>query len=126
MNQKLFKKLVLLIVIMSGNLFFAQTIKGVVTANGTTLPGVSVFVEGSKNGTSTDANGAFELNNVALKSTLVFSYVGYKNVAVKASATMNGVMVSESLNFEEVVVIDTEHRKRKMLMAPLALLKLLR
>ena len=113
MKQKLFKKLILLIIILSGNLFFAQTIKGVVTSNGTTLPGVTVLVEGTKNGTITDIDGAFILNKVDPKATLVFSYVGFKNVSMKAATTMNVVMTSDSQKLDEVVVIGYGTSKRK-------------
>ena len=113
MNQKLFKKLVLLIVIMSGNLFFAQTIKGVVTSNGTTLPGVSVLVEGTSNGTITDLDGAFTLSKVDAKATISFSYVGFRNLKMKASPSMKVAMISDSEKLDEVVVIGYGTSKRK-------------
>lgn len=113
MKQKVLKKLVVLLIGLWGNSFFAQTVKGVVTSNGATLPGVSVLVEGTSNSTSTDANGLFVLNKVAAKATLIFSYVGYKNVAVKASADMTVVMTSESQNLDEVVVIGYGTSKKK-------------
>lgn len=113
MNQKLFKKLVLLIVIMSRNLFFAQTIKGVVTSNGTTLPGVSVLVEGTSNGTITDLDGAFTLSKVDAKATISFSYVGFRNLKMKASPSMKVAMISDSEKLDEVVVIGYETTRGK-------------
>ena len=59
---------------------FAQghSISGIVT-DGTDEPliGVSVVVKGTTNGTSTDVNGRYVLDNVGINSTFVFSYVGY-------------------------------------------------
>ena len=51
---------------------------------GTGLPGVSVIIKGTNNGTSTDATGKFVLRGVAPTSVLVFSMTGYKAVELKA------------------------------------------
>jgi len=59
------------------------TVKGVVTdVNGTRLPGVSVQVKGTKNGTNTNLKGEFRLEKIAPDATLVFTSVGYNMVEV--------------------------------------------
>ncbi|WP_242661211.1 SusC/RagA family TonB-linked outer membrane protein [Flavobacterium johnsoniae] len=100
---------------MWGNFFFAQTVKGKVTSGGLGLPGVSVIVEGTKNAATTDFDGGFILNNVDPKSTLIFSYIGYKNVSVPADtkSVMKINMVNDLEKLNEVVVIGYGTSKRK-------------
>ena len=53
-------------------------VKGVLTSadDGQPLPGVSVSVKGTTLGMMTDLNGYYQLGNVPVNSTLVFSFVG--------------------------------------------------
>src|SRR5699024_9301777 len=57
-----------------------ETISGQVTDNSTgeTLPGVNILVKGTSAGTSTDAEGQYELTVESLQDTLVVSYIGYQ------------------------------------------------
>ncbi|MEO8254120.1 MAG: TonB-dependent receptor [Flavobacterium sp.] len=100
---------------MWGNFFYAQTVKGKVTSGGVGLPGVSVLVQGTKNGTTTDMDGTFALNNVEPKSPLIFSYIGYRNVTLLADtkSAMQVVMVNDLEKLNEVVVIGYGTSKRK-------------
>jgi TonB-linked SusC/RagA family outer membrane protein len=53
-------------------------IRGRVTDDkGAPLQGASVQVKGAKTGTTTNANGEFELKDVETNSTIVISYIGY-------------------------------------------------
>lgn len=115
MQKRTLKKLLYLIVCLWGNFFFAQTVKGKVTSGGVSLPGVSVVVQGTKNGTATDFDGSFTLNNVEPKAILVFSYIGYKNLSIPADtkSEMQVVMVNELEKLNEVVVIGYGTSKRK-------------
>ena len=89
---------------------FAQnniTIKGQVidAATNESLIGVSIQEKGTTNGTITDMNGNYSLT-AANNSTLVFSYIGYQTVELKASAA-NGVikLKEDSETLQEVVVV---------------------
>ncbi|WP_286969957.1 SusC/RagA family TonB-linked outer membrane protein [Flavobacterium sp. UBA4854] len=115
MQKKTLKKLLCLIVCMWGNFFFAQTVKGKVTSGGLGLPGVGVAVQGTKNATTTDFDGGFILNNVDPKSTLIFSYIGYKTVTLQADtkSVMVVNMVNDLEKLNEVVVIGYGTSKRK-------------
>jgi len=46
--------------------------------DGQVLVGVSVALAGTKNGTSTDANGTFKISIPANGAVLTFTYIGYK------------------------------------------------
>lgn len=55
------------------------TVKGqVVDATGEPVIGATVQVKGTTNGTITDFDGNFTLNNVPEKGILVISYIGYR------------------------------------------------
>ena len=71
------------------------------------LPGVSVFVKGTANGTSTDFDGFFTLNTVSNGATLVFSYIGFKTreVTISNGDALN-ITLQEDVNaLDEVVVV---------------------
>ena len=60
-----------------------KTIKGrVITEDGKPLPGTSIIISGTSDGTMPDANGYFELKS-ANDSPIVFSFVGYQSVKVQ-------------------------------------------
>ena len=89
---------------------FAQssiTIKGQVVdaATNESLIGVSIQEKGTTNGAITDMDGHYSLK-VADNSTIVFSYIGYQTVELKASAA-NGVikLKEDSETLQEVVVV---------------------
>ncbi|NHN27196.1 TonB-dependent receptor [Flavobacterium jejuense] len=115
MKKKLIKKLLFLFLFLSGNFFFAQTVKGKVTSGGFSLPGVSVVVDGTNNGTNTDFDGLFSLSNVPAGATLTFSYVGFKTIQVpaKIGSVMEVTMSEDAQSLDEVVVIGYGTTKRK-------------
>ena len=88
---------------------FAQTsVTGTVTSSddGGTLPGVSVVVEGTSLGTTTDMDGKFSLSVPADATALVFSFVGMETqtVAFTGQTVVNVVMNASALDLDEFVV----------------------
>ena len=69
----------------------AQDVSGTVTDVNGPLPGASVVVKGTTNGTQTDFDGNYTLSNVDSNATLVVSYIGYatQEVAVNGQTTIN-------------------------------------
>jgi TonB-linked SusC/RagA family outer membrane protein len=108
------KKLLLLIVlfVFAGSLtLLAQTkvITGTVSSSVEgegPIPGVTVQVKGTTIGTVTDANGKYTLNVPQNATTLVFTYIGMKKqeIAIGGRSEINGVMESDILGLDEVVV----------------------
>ncbi|SIN71451.1 TonB-linked outer membrane protein, SusC/RagA family [Chitinophaga niabensis] len=82
--------------------------------NGDPLPGVTVSVKGTGNGTTTDANGRFLLNNVTPPATLVFSYIGFSSQSVEAGARREFAiqLQRESRSMQQVVVIGYGTQKK--------------
>lgn len=87
----------------------AQEIKlsGVVTAkeDGLPMPGVSVFVKGTTNGTITDFDGNYHLT-ATQGSVVVFSFIGMttQEVVVGNTTSINVVLQNDATDLEEVVV----------------------
>ncbi|MDR1454893.1 MAG: TonB-dependent receptor [Tannerella sp.] len=85
------------------------SIRGEITdAGNLPLPGVTVMVQGTTIGTSTDADGKFTLAGVpGENSVLLISYIGFKQltVTVGKERTFRLVMQELSTELEEVVVV---------------------
>ena len=98
--------MLLLFVLATISAYAQKTVTGKVTDQaGLPLPGVSVIEKGTKNGTSTNAEGTFTIS-VQPGSTLTFSSVGWgiKEVVVGASNAIN-VSLSEDANTLNDVVV---------------------
>lgn len=113
--KRLFKAMVLPVVMLFALQGWGQTVvSGTVTGTeGQPLAGVSVLLQGTSTGTSTDANGAFMIN-APQGSTLVFSYVGYQDYEwVVSGAVANIAMVQgQSSGLNEVVVVAYGTRRK--------------
>lgn len=86
----------------------SQTVTGQVTdPSGSPLPGVTVVVKGTTQGTVTDFDGYYSLSNVPDNTILVFSFVGMKTqeVTVGNRNTVNAVMDEETIGLEEIVAV---------------------
>lgn len=98
-----------LVLWLAGLNLYAQnmTVSGKVTSFGDEEPliGVNVTVMGSLNGTITDFEGMYSLENVNPSATLEFSYVGYENkrISVNAQSVIN-VSLSAGTVLNEAVI----------------------
>jgi TonB-linked SusC/RagA family outer membrane protein len=84
----------------------AETIKGTVKdAKGQPLPGVSVAIKGTSQGTQTDGNGAFSIQ-AKVGDVLVFSYLGYvkQEVPVTGTGALSILLAEDRAQLQEVVV----------------------
>lgn len=86
----------------------AQTrVSGIVSDQNRPLPGVSVIVDGTSNGASTDFDGRYTLSNVPSNATLVVSYVGYvtQRVPLNGQTSLNISLAEDLQALDEVVVV---------------------
>ena len=92
----------------------AQTVAGNVSDGMGPLSGANVLVKGTTNGTQTDFDGNYALENVNNSATLVFSYLGYKTVEVpvNGNSTVNVTMEEDASQLEEVVLIGYGSQKK--------------
>ena len=74
---------------------------------GETVIGASVLVKGTTNGTITDVDGNFTLNNVQENAVLQVSFVGYKtqDIALKGQSNVKVTLEEDTEVLDEVVVI---------------------
>jgi TonB-linked SusC/RagA family outer membrane protein len=85
-----------------------QSVKGRVTnEKGEPVPGATVVIKGTGNGTITDSNGNYTLGNVPGDATLIISFVGMKSqeVAVAGQTAINVSLQEETIGLEEVVAV---------------------
>jgi TonB-dependent starch-binding outer membrane protein SusC len=109
------------------NLYAQQrTVKGLVTDDqGIGLPGVSVLVKGSTNGTVTDTDGNYSLSVSSSNDVLVFSFIGYKPQEIYAGdqSTVNISLQTDIQQLSEVVVVGYGEQERKDLTGSVASVK---
>lgn len=85
-----------------------KTIRGRVSdSKGQPLPGVTVVVKGTTNGTITGSDGQYRISDVPAASTLIFSFVGMKTqeMAIQDQSVINVTMVEDAIGLDEVVAI---------------------
>ena len=86
-----------------------KSITGVIKdQKGDAIPGVSITIKGIANrGTSSDANGKFNLSGVDNKTVLKFSSVGFesKELAIGTKSSLEITLEESAANLEEVVVV---------------------
>ena len=98
---------------------FAQvTITGTVIDSdlGDALPGATVMVEGTTNGTSTDFDGNFSIEVSSASGNLIVSYIGYnsKTIAFSDSADLGNIALNASqVGLEEILLIASVAVDRK-------------
>lgn len=123
--QKNLNVLILLLSLLLVNQAFAQQIvlSGKVTdgSSGETLPGVSIVVKGTTNGTITDSYGAYTIK-VEKGTSLIFSYVGYQSQEIKIDGqkTLNVSLRDDLQQIDEVVVVGYGLQKKREITGSIA------
>jgi len=119
--------LLTLFLFFGGILFSAalaqSNISGTVTdESGGPLPGVSVVVDGTTTGVTTDFDGLYSIEVDGADAVLVFSYIGFatQSVPVGANTTLDVQMKEDVQNLEEVVVVGYGTQKKATLTGSVA------
>ncbi|WP_340199764.1 SusC/RagA family TonB-linked outer membrane protein [Ascidiimonas sp. W6] len=115
MKDNLLKSLIILGTFLCFGMTQAQTVSGTVSDANGPLPGASVVVKGTTNGTQSDFDGNYKLDNVGGSAVLVFSYVGYatQEVTVNGRSTINITLQEDAQALDEIVVIGYGTQKIK-------------
>ncbi len=84
-----------------------RTITGVVRDDMGPVTGANIIVKGTTNGTITDFDGKFTLDNVPANAVLQISYIGYlpQEIEVGNQSALNIVLKEDSQALDEVVVV---------------------
>jgi TonB-linked SusC/RagA family outer membrane protein len=95
-----------------------RTVSGKVTDNsGQPLPGVTVVIKGTTQGTVTNSDGNYSLSDIPEDATLVFSFVGMRTeeVVVGTQTSINVTLEADMIGIEEVVAVGYGTQKRSNL-----------
>jgi len=127
MKKNRFLKVALIVLPM---LFFSflsiaqsHNVSGTVTdENNNPMPGVTVVVEGTTQGTITNVDGFYSLDVEDPQSSLVFSFVGMETQIIKIAgrSKIDVTMKSTAVDLEEVVVIGYGTQKKSDLTGAVA------
>ena len=79
------------------------------------IPGVTVVVKGTTNGTTTDVDGKYQINVPENSSVLVFSAVGYltQEKEVGNASVVDIILSTDQKTLEEVVVVGYGTQKKR-------------
>jgi TonB-linked SusC/RagA family outer membrane protein len=107
MKITLLKSLAMVGAFLCFGLSRAQEVSGTVSDSNGPLPGASVVVKGTTNGTQADFDGLYTLSAVGADAILVFSYIGYKKqeVSVNGQTDINVTLKEDAQALEEVIVV---------------------
>jgi TonB-linked SusC/RagA family outer membrane protein len=100
-----------------------KTITGTVKnkADGIPIPGVSVLIQGTANGSTTDFDGNYSIA-ASSGQMLSFSYIGFetKEIKVTGQQTLNIELSESTLKLDEVVVVGFASQKKANLTGAVA------
>lgn len=110
----------LILFLFISTLGFSQghDIGGIVKEKGTGLPipGVNIQINNTTKGVATDFDGGFILKGIPTGSTVVFSYIGYKNFEYKVNGSnlkLSIALEEDAKSLNEVVVIGYGSQKKR-------------
>ncbi|NQU52209.1 MAG: TonB-dependent receptor [Bacteroidetes bacterium] len=92
-----------------------KRITGTVTdESGLPLPGVTVLLKGTTQGTVTNTDGNYFLTNITEDATLVFTFVGMlsQEIAVGNQTSINVSLETDAIGIEEVIAIGYGTQKK--------------
>jgi TonB-dependent SusC/RagA subfamily outer membrane receptor len=110
--------LIFLAILLFSSAVYAQerVVNGVVTeADGSTLPGVSIQLKGTSQGTVTGIDGSYSIRLQGDSDVLIFSYIGFETVEVSVGnrSQVDVQLVVSMKQLQEVVVTALGIRREK-------------
>ena len=108
----LFFRTVACLFIFSTSVFAQNRITGTVTDGFEPLKGVSIIIEGTTNGTTTDLTGKYSIT-AARKDILVYSYVGKEAVKIIVEDVTKVLNIELQSTVEELESVTVTGRKKK-------------
>ncbi|MGQ8334997.1 TonB-dependent receptor [Sunxiuqinia sp. A32] len=103
-----------------------KSLSGIVTdTSGAPLPGVTVVIKGTTNGAITDMDGNYNLGQVPVDATVIFSFIGMRTqeIPVNGQSKISVTMEEETVGIEEVVAIGYGTMKKSDLTGSVAQVK---
>ena len=130
MRTKLFL-LSMLFTLLQSIVIYAQQgdqlpVKGqVVDGQNISLPGVTIIIKGTTQGTTTDVNGEYSISVPNANAVLVFSFIGFQSqdVIVGERQTINVTLKELTTELDEMVVVGYGQQKKESVVAALSTIK---
>ena len=100
----------------------AQIISGKVTDEaGDAIPGVTIFLKGTTQGTVTDIEGNYRLN-ASPDDVIVYSYIGFltQEIAVGSQSTIDVTLSEDATELNEVIITGYSSQKKKDIIGSIA------
>jgi len=104
----------------------SETVSGTVkNSNGEALPGVSIVIKGTTQGTTTDVDGKYAIQVSDDAAILVFSYIGYvtEELTVNGKSVIDVELFDDLESLQEVVVVGYGTTKKSDLTGAVVALK---
>lgn len=108
-------KALLIIFLFHGLLFSQQTITGTISdSDGQPLPGATIIVTGTTNGTTSDFDGNYTLDGVPSDANLTITYIGFNSLTIDVNnqSTINVSLIETNEALSEVVVTGYSSERR--------------
>lgn len=96
----------------------------VVDESGSPMPGVNIYIHGTKTGVVTNAEGRYSINTKS-DDVLSFSFIGYKTeiIPIKGKETINMNLEPSSKNLDEVTVVAFGTQKKESVVSAITTVK---
>jgi len=97
-----------------------KTIRGVVRdGNNEPIPGATVVLKGTTNGTITNADGEYMLSKIPENSILMFSFIGMKTseIPINGKSIINITLEETTVGLEEVVAVGFGTQKKRSMVS---------
>jgi len=113
-------KTIACLIFLLGAMAQAQTVNGLVSSDDGPLPGATIVVKGTNNGTTADFDGNFSINATE-DDILVVSFVGFatQEVAVNGQDQISVYLQTDN-ELEEVVVTGYGSQRKKEITSAVA------
>jgi len=97
----------------------------VTTEKGEAIPGVSISIKGTTNGTITDIDGKYALEVPESATTLVFTFVGMitQEVSINNQSVINVVLKEAAVGLDEVIVVGYGTTKKSLVTGSISQIK---
>ncbi len=107
--KTLFKSTLILLFMLPMSFFAQNVVSGTVTesATGLPVPGVNVILKGTTNGTSTDFDGNYTIQDVSEGDIIVYSFLGFatQEIPYQGQSTIDVKLDEDQATLDEVVLI---------------------
>jgi TonB-dependent starch-binding outer membrane protein SusC len=97
----------------------------VTSKDGSPIPGVSVLIQGTRNGVATNPNGEFRIAVPKAGTNLVFSLIGMtsQTIAVNNSQPINVILLDSTNDLDQVVVVGYGTQKKSVVTGAISQVK---